>query len=75
MCFSRCWNACWATYAILAFVFFHTSPDVGFSSPINNFIAVDLPAPFGPTTETRDDVEHDNEISVTDIDKLFKWIS
>mmetsp|Transcript_39412 Transcript_39412/g.91021 ORF Transcript_39412/g.91021 Transcript_39412/m.91021 type:complete len:230 (+) Transcript_39412:1026-1715(+) len=53
MCFSKWWNACWATYAIRNPGAFQMVPSVGFCSPTNTLIAVDFPAPLAPITATR----------------------
>mmetsp|Transcript_4237 Transcript_4237/g.10281 ORF Transcript_4237/g.10281 Transcript_4237/m.10281 type:complete len:213 (+) Transcript_4237:113-751(+) len=53
--FSKWWNACCATYATRMFWWRHTVPSVGFVSPQNILMIVDLPAPLGPTTATLDD--------------------
>merc|ERR1719316_2292526 len=52
-CFSRCWKACCATYAMRRFGWRTTVPEVACSSPVRSLIAVDLPAPFAPITATR----------------------
>jgi len=53
-CFSKWWKACCCTNAIRIFWCRQTVPLPGLASPQNILISVDLPAPFGPITATRE---------------------
>mmetsp|Transcript_56502 Transcript_56502/g.115646 ORF Transcript_56502/g.115646 Transcript_56502/m.115646 type:complete len:236 (-) Transcript_56502:348-1055(-) len=64
-CFSKWWNACWATYAMRMLGCFQTVPDCGLNSPVSSLMIVDLPAPFGPMTATREEREAWSDTPVT----------
>mmetsp|Transcript_4975 Transcript_4975/g.12469 ORF Transcript_4975/g.12469 Transcript_4975/m.12469 type:complete len:226 (-) Transcript_4975:2191-2868(-) len=64
-CFSKWWNACWATYARRIPEWRKMVPVSFFSSPISSLMAVDLPAPFGPITAIREAMHTDRQMSCT----------
>ena len=43
---------------------FHTEPPCGSTSPVMHLMSVDLPAPLGPCTTTRDDSEMATDASL-----------